>query len=198
MPARIRLIAVGAVAVVLGVWWAYPSAARQPSRLDVVIVGDGQVGEAAEPLVRRVRELGMSTELVQADACAALAAVGDLAAERDPAIVVLSPSAPDGCGPDYWPAARDAAGGARLIAMVQPGRTSAAARAAATAAWVEVADATLLLGERSFDVPPPERMACQWWDDCEADGQVSVRDGSGALTYAGGERLARTLAGMLP
>jgi len=25
-----------------------------------------------------------------------------------------------------------------------------------------------------------------------------VRDGSGALTYAGGERLARTLAGVLP
>jgi hypothetical protein len=196
MPARIRLIAVGAVAVVLGVWWAYPSAARERSRLDVVIVGDGQVGEAAEPLVRRVRELGMSAELVVADACAALATVGDLVADRDPSVVVLSPSAADGCGTPYWTAAE--VDGARLIAMVQPGRTTATARADAVAAGVEVADATVLLGERSFDVPPPERMACQWWDDCEPDGQVAVRDGSGALTGAGGERLARSLAGMLP
>jgi hypothetical protein len=198
MPARIRLIAVGAVAVVLGVWWAYPSAAREPARLDVVIVGDGQVGEAAEPLVRRVRELGMSAELVHADACSALGAIGDLAADREPSIVVLSPSAPAGCGAPYWAAAGDAVGDARLIALVQPGRTDPSARADAVTVGVEVADATVLLGERSFDVPPPERMPCQWWDDCESDGQVAVRDGSGALTPAGGERLARTLAGMLP
>ena len=89
-------------------------------------------------------------------------------------------------------------GDARLIAMLQPGRTSAAARADAVAARVELADASVLLGERSFDVAPPERMACQWWDDCDPDGQVAVRDDTGALTYAGGERLARTLAGVLP
>lgn len=198
MPARIRLIAVGAVAVVVGAWWVYPSAAREPSRLDVVIVGDGQVSEAAEPLTRRVRELGMSVELLTTDACAALGEVGALVADRDPSIVVLSPSAPDGCGPTYWIDAEAAAGQARLIAMIQPGLTAATARADLAAAGTEVADATALLGERSFDVAPPARLACQWWDACEADGHVAVRDGSGALTAAGGERLARTLAGMLP
>jgi hypothetical protein len=198
MPARIRLIAVGAAAVVLGVWWVYPSAAREPSRLDVVIVGDGQVSEAGEPLVRRVRELGMSVELLAADACAALTDVRTVVDERDPSIVVLSPSAADGCGGAYWAGAKQAAGDARLIAMVQPGRTSALARADVAASSVQVSDATGLLGERSFDVPAPERMACQWWDDCEPDGQVAVRGGDGALTYAGGERLARTLAGSLP
>lgn len=198
MPARIRLIAVGAVAVVLGAWWVYPSAAREPSRLDVVIVGDGQVGEVSEPLGRRVRELGMSVELVNADACATLADVAAFVDGRDPSIVVLSPSAADGCGASYWSAAKDAVGDAQLIAMLQPGRSGPAARADAVAARVDVADASVLLGERSFDIAAPERMPCQWWDDCDADGQVAVRDGSGALTYAGGERLARTLAGMLP
>jgi hypothetical protein len=198
MPARIRLIAVGAIAVVLGVWWVYPSAAREPSRLDVVIVGDGQVGEAAEPLVRRVRELGMSAELVAADACAALADVAALVDDRRPSVVVLSPAAPSGCGGSYWIDADAAVGDARLVALVQPGRTDATARGDLAAAGVEVADATVLLGERRFDVAPPTRLPCQWWDDCEPDGQVTVRDGSGALTAAGGERLARTLAGMLP
>jgi hypothetical protein len=198
MPARIRLIAVGAVAIVLGAWWVYPSAAREPSRLDVVIAGDGQVAEAAEPLVRRVRELGMTVELITTDACGALPEISTLVEDRDPSIVVLSPSAPSGCGASSWSDADAAAGDARLIALVQPGRTDADARLDLAAAGVEVADATVLLGERSFDVAPPERMPCQWWDDCEPDGQVAVRDGSGALTSAGGERLARALAGMLP
>lgn len=198
MPARIRLIAVGAVAVVLGVWWVYPSAAREPSRVDVMIVGDGLVAEAAEPLVRRVRELGMSVDLQVGDACVT---ADELAARVDalaPSIVVLSPSGPDGCGPAYWPSAGAAAGPARLIAMVQPGVTTAAARADLAAAGVEVADATRLLGEWDHDVAPPERRPCEWWDDCEPDGQVAVRDGAGVLTPAGGERLARTLAGQLP
>jgi hypothetical protein len=198
MPARIRLIAVGAVVVVLGAWWAYPSAARDPSRLDVLIVGDGQVAEASEPLVRRVRELGMSVELVVGDACAALSEVEAIADERTPSFVVLSPALPAGCGAPYWLAADAAVGDARLVALVQPGRTDATARGGLEAAGVEVADATVLLGERSFDVAPPTRRPCQWWDDCEPDGEVEVRDGSGALTAAGGERLARTLAGMLP
>lgn len=188
----------GAVAVVLGVWWVYPSAAREPSRLDVVIVGDGQITEAAEPLARRVRELGMTVELITTDACAALGELGSITEDRDPSIVVLSPSMPSGCGASYWFDADAAVGDARLIALVQPGRTDATARGDLTAAGVRVADATALLGERDFDVAPPERMGCQWWDDCEPDGQVAVRDGAGALTYAGGERLARTLAGMLP
>jgi hypothetical protein len=198
MPARIRLIAVGAVAVVLGVWWAYPSAAREPTRLDVLIVGDGQVGEAAEPLVRRVRELGMTVELITTDACTASGEVGTVTEDRPPSIVVLSPSAPSGCGAPFWFDADAAVGDARLVALVQPGRTDATARADLAVAGVEVADATVLLGARSFDMAPPERMPCQWWDDCEPDGQVAVRDGAGALTYAGGERLARTLAGVLP
>jgi hypothetical protein len=198
MPARIRLLAVGAIAVVLGVWWVYPSAAREPARLDVVIVGDGQVVEAAEPLARRVRELGMTVELITTDACGALPTVGSFIDERDPSIVVLSPSTPEGCGAAFWFDAETAAGDARLVALVQPGRTEATARADVAAAGVAVADATVLLGERSFDVPPPERLPCQWWDDCEPDGQVAVRDGARALTNAGAERLARTLAGMLP
>lgn len=198
MRARIRLFAVGAVAVVLGAWWVYPSAARDPGRLDVVIVGDGQVSEAAEPLARRVRELGMSAETIEADACVAASAVRELVEERSPSIVVVSPSAPDGCAAGEWAAVTAAAGDARVLAMVQPGRTSAAGRAQLAATGAEVVDATALLGEWDFDVQPPLRLPCQWWDDCEPDGLVAVRDPSGALTPAGGERLARTLAGMLP
>lgn len=206
MSARIRLIAVGAVVVVLGAWWGYPSAAREPSRLDVVIAGDGQVAQAAEPLVRRVRELGMTVELVQIDLCASQAEIERLVVERAPSILVLSPSAGT-CADDVWAAADAIAGGARVIGLVQPGSWSPGAIDAVAAAGIEVVDATRLLGDRSVeaigaggeaDVTAPSRLPCQWWDDCEPDGHVTVRDAGGALTAAGGERLARTLAGALP
>lgn len=205
MSARIRLIAVGAVVVVFGAWWGYPSAAREPGRLDVVIAGDGQVAQAAEPLVRRVRELGMTVELVQTDLCASRAELERLVVERTPSILVLSPAA-GACADDVWAAAGAMAGRPRVIGLVQPGRWRPGAIDAVAAAGVEVVDATRLLGgavdaigaDGEVDVMAPRRLPCQWWDDCEPDGQVTVRDASGALTPAGGERLARTLAGALP
>ena len=39
-----------------------------------------------------------------------------------------------------------------------------------------------LLGEETADGPPPTRIGCQWWDDCEPDGQVEIKvDGETAM-----------------
>jgi hypothetical protein len=161
-----------------------------------VIVGGGQVSQASEQLQRRVRELGMSVQLREADACAALPEVADVVQQRSPSIVVLSPVL--ACGPTFWEEARDAVDGARLVALVQPGVTDPAARDAIAAAGVEIVDATPLLGAGTAGEAAPTHQPCQWWEDCASDGTVEVRDGDGALTAAGAERLARTLAGALP
>lgn len=199
MTARIRLLAAGAAALLVVGWWAYPTLARDRDRLDVLLVGDGQVSEAAEPLQRRVRELGMSVQLVEADPCTA---AGQIVAEvdrSDPSILVVSTADPAACGPALWSGLRGAVGdGVRLIALLQPGRSAPDAAAMLRSEGVEVADATRLLGAGVGDGPPPTRIGCEWWDDCEPDGQVTIRDESGALTPAGGERLARVLAGVLP
>ncbi len=198
MPARIRLIAAGAAVLLVVGWWAWPAIARDPDRLDVLIVGDGQVSEASEPLQRRIRELGMSVELWEADPCTSAQQIADRIDDDDPAIVVVSTSDPAACGTALWAEVRGAAGPRRLIALVQPGRNDPAVPAVIGAAGIEVADPTRLLGAASADGPPPTRIGCQWWDDCDPDGQVEIRDTTGALTPAGGERLARTLAGVIP
>ena len=110
---------------------------------------------------------------------------------------MLSPVLACSCA-TFWDEARDAVDGARLIALVQPGVTDPAAREAIVAAGVETVDATALLGDGASDEPAPTQQPCQWWDDCAPDGIVEVRDGEGALTAAGAERLARRLAGALP
>jgi len=198
MPARIRLFAAGAVVLLLVGWWAFPSLARDPDRLDVLIVGDGQVAEASEPLQRRIRELGMNVELLEIDPCTSAQQIADEVDRSEPAITVVSTADPRACGPALWAEVRGAVSPTRLIALVQPGRNDPATPGVIRAAGIEVADATPLLGEATAEQPAPSRIGCQWWDDCEADGRVTIRDAGAALTDAGAERLARTLAGFIP
>lgn len=196
-PSRRRPILIGCgivAALLVGVWMWWPAIARDPQRVDVVVVGTGQVGEADQSIQRRIREEGQSVEMVRIDPCTDTA--GSLAAltEHRPSVVVLSTTDPAACA-ERWETllgdAADAAGGnPTLIVLTQTGQTTLPGDIAGQAV---VADPSRLLGDSSVT-----RIGCQWWDDCEPDGQVTIRTAEGSLTPAGAERVARVLVGTIP
>lgn len=202
---RALLVAIVACAA-LALWWWWPYLVRDPERVDVVVLGDGQVAEARDPLERRIRETGRSVRTLAAPVtwCDAVAQVVAETPAWSPSVVVVSVRAADpacsgfaSAGDDGWRRLVEAARPARVVLVVQPGPVPAGQPREVVEAlrlgggWI-VADPTELLGEEG-----EARLPCQWWDDCEGDGTVQVRDG-GRLTPAGGERLARVVAAVLP
>lgn len=199
--------AVGVVVLVAVVWWWWPTLRSDHERLDVLVVADGQVREGREQLDRRVRQRGLSIShtSVPASWCDAVDLVAEGVRDRAPGTVVVSVrSVEAGCdgfsaaaGPG-WGDLRAAAGAAAVVVVVQPGpaplgQTPAVVEVLRSGDVGIVADPTDLLGEEG-----EERRPCQWWDDCEADGQVAVRSADGALTAPGGERVARVLVAVIP
>lgn len=184
-------LAFGVALLAAALWWWWPSLARDPDRLDVLVVGDGEVTEASEPIARRIREEGMSVEVVALDPCANPSVVADAMGDRSPAVVVLSPSVPCADWPALVEAPRD--DDRQVIALVQPGTVTADDVAALDDLDVGIADPSRLVPSE-----PGARVACLWWDDCEADGLVVVRSPDGRLTSAGAERVARVLTGTIP
>ena len=188
-----RSVVIGVVAaLVFGLWWWWPSLTRDFDRVDVVVIGTDEVRQAHEPIRRRIREEGMSVELVDVDPCVDRAQVIAAVDEHRPTVVVLSPSR-QAC--DDWEdlvgAVRDATDDVTVIALAQTGAPDLVAGAAEAGAVVT--DPSRLLGGADAT-----RVGCLWWDDCEPDGQVTVRDADGRLTDAGGQRVARVLVGVVP
>jgi hypothetical protein len=208
---RFRLVAWLAIAVVavgLFVAWWWPALARDPQRLDVLVVGDGLVTQARDDLARRVRQSGESVDVVEASArtlCDARRDVDDLAGSRHPATIVLSFAELGTCAEPF-----DLATDARVVVLGQPPSTPTQAGTLATMAafadanGYDFVDPTHLLGTSSKET----RIGCQWWDTpgagedrpglgkCQPDGQVTVWTGD-SLTPAGSERFARALVGAL-
>ncbi len=208
------MVAWGAIAVVafvavgLFVAWWWPALARDPDRLDVLVVGDGLVTQARDDLARRVRQNGESVEVMDAPdrtLCDAHGDIEDLAGSRHPATIVLSFAELGSCTAPF-----DLATDARVVVLGQPPSTPAqAGDLAAMAAFAganryDYVDPTHLLGTSSQEA----RIGCQWWDtpgagedrpglgQCQPDGQVTVW-ADGTLTPAGSERFARALVGAL-
>jgi hypothetical protein len=192
----VRVSAICVVGLSFVLWWWWPSLTRDPDRIDVAVVGVGQVTEADEAIQRRIREQGMSVAMVPDEPCDAVDAVADELARLDPSVVVLSPSSSAACAgrwDDLLGAVRSTLGDATVIVLGQTGVLDAATRAELDPLDVVIADPTRLLGDASV-----LRSGCQWWDDCEPDGQISLRDDTGALTPAGAQRVARVLVGTIP
>jgi hypothetical protein len=211
----VAVVSTVAVAVAV-VWWWWPNfrpgtteADLRSGSADVVVVADGQVAEAADEVARRIREYGRS--VVDAGGasswCDAERVLPSLVERHRPGVVVVSirdetSDCDDFAKPETpgWARLAGAVAPARLIVVVQPGPpgigqpgvTRAALYALGASSSVILADPTPLLGEEA-----QERLPCQWWDDCAADGLVTVRV-AGLLTTAGGERFARTIAAVLP
>lgn len=193
-PVRVAAAVVVGLAFVL--WWWWPSLARDPDRTDVAVVGVGQVVDADEPIQRRIREQGMSVEMIPTEPCSDISAVADRLDSLDPSVVVLSPTTATSCAgqwSDLLAAVRSVTDDATVIVLGQTGSLDATTLADIEPLDVVVADPTRLLGDASV-----VRMGCQWWDDCEPDGQVALRDENGALTPAGAQRIARVLVGTIP
>lgn len=190
------------VAVILA--WLWPGLVRGGDRLDVVVLGDGEVAAHADTISRRLHERGLRVALdLDVAFCDAAARVADSPAS----MVVLSYQRAEACDGDAtaaWDATVEAAGDRRVLLLVQPGPPPAGQDPEVRAIIggleprrdVIVADPSTLLAEASGS---PSRLPCQWWDDCEPDGFVTVRSGEGGpLTPAGGQRLARVLTGAVP
>jgi hypothetical protein len=190
-------------------FYLWPAVARSSARTDVVLAGDGQLSASSFSLGRRLRERGDSVDdaLLVESACGSTAALARRRAELDPTLVVISyraappPSCPDGGDPAAFVRGLVAAARpAGVLLVVQPGAGGqdadmvAALRAYDGAKGVTVVDPTRLL----TSLADPERAACQWWDDCDLDGSVAIRDAGGALTLAGRERVARAVAAAVP
>jgi hypothetical protein len=200
------VIAVVGVGLFVAWWW--PAVARDPDRLDVLVVGDGLVTQARDDLARRVRQRGESVEVVDATArtlCDARSEIEHLAGSKHPSTVVLSFAQLGTCGAPF-----DLGADARVVVLGQTPATPAhagdltAIAAFAAANGDDYVDPTHLLGTSSEET----RIGCQWWDTpgagedrpglgkCQPDGQVTVWTG-GTLTPAGSERFARALVGAL-
>lgn len=192
----VRVAAAVVVGLAFVLWWWWPSLARDPDRTDVAVVGVGQVVEADEAIQRRIREQGMSVEMVPTEPCADIDAVADRLDALDPSVVVLSPTTAASCAGQWSElvgAVRSVTDDATVIVLGQTGSLDATTTSDLEPLDVVVADPTRLLGDASV-----VRSGCQWWDDCESDGQVALRDENGALTPAGAQRVARVLVGTIP
>jgi hypothetical protein len=174
---RWRWLVTATALLCVGLWWSWPTLTRSSSA-DVLVVGDGAVGQATDEIARRFRQEGNVVEvLVAEDGCTGLPAdIGG--AER----IVVSFAQWDGCGP--WP-------GAVSLLVQQPGGGDP--RAVADGRRARLAT-DLFTGA--------DRVPCEWWDTpgdgeqrpglgrCEVDGMVTVIEDE-VLTDAGRERFAR-------
>lgn len=127
---------------------------------------------------RSLRERGRRAQVVVADTgwCGAVTAAQQLPALWR--VVVADPE--PGCDP--W---SDVTQGERWF-WIAPSGVDAAIQVPSD---VTVVDMSWSLGDGGT-----LRRACEWWDACEADGQVAVRSEPGVMTPAGLARLARTTA----
>ena len=183
------------VLLVAGVlWWQWPVVAGYDARLDVALVTDRFLSSTERPITYRIHEDGRSLRWVgeAGSWCDAAAAVQRVVAESRPAAIVLSFGDAGGCGPAAVTAAVRAAGGHRVLIVVQPGRS--AVETTADRAGATLIDPSRFVGDQAVATSMP----CQWWDTCGADGTVPVRAADGSLTPEGGDRVARLIVAQLP
>jgi len=159
-------------------WWAWPTLSGADAKPPVVVVLQPSDAAFARTVEITIREQGRRARVVVAEAgwCEATAVGTALQASRR--VVVADPE--PGCDPwssvgsdDHW--VWIAPSGLRDQPSLPPG--------------VTVVDMTWSLGDGGT-----LRRPCEWWDECDGDGQVAVRSEPGVLTVAGATRIARTVA----
>ena len=201
-PRGLQRLAPRAIVLALIVWW-WPSLTDAGDAVNVMLAGDPEIVADSNPIIRRLREGGLNVEVHAewASWCDASSALRPRMAEIDAEVIVVSFRRAGECG---RAAVTDLAAAAAAedipLIVLQPGQGISDSEVDAAIVDLDVADqathanAARLLGDDSL----VERMPCQWWDDCEPDGMVAVRDAAGALTDAGLERMARVLVAVVP
>lgn len=177
-----RVAALAVVIVGAAVWWAWPMLTRD-DRPDVLVIDDGFLAGGRRSLELRARESGRTVRWTEFDVtwCDDPAELRRVLDDVDPHRVVLTAAPTPACTMSIG----DALSGYDPVAVVEPG--TAVAPADLTAAGFAVEDPEHLIGRPSPDL----RLACLWWEACEPEGHVAVRDAIGDLTPVGYERLAR-------
>ncbi len=204
-PRGLQRLGPRAVVLALIIWW-WPSLTGAGDTVDVLLSGDAEIVADSNPVLRRLREAGLEVAVHPewSDWCDAYAGLAPVLESTDPEVVVLSfrheGTCDRGAGPPFGYLAEQVAAEKIPLVVLQPGQGpptegfGPALAALDDYDHVTIADASRLLG----DGPTAERAPCQWWDDCDPDGMVAVRDAGGALTPAGLERLARVLVSVIP
>lgn len=189
---RRRFVATGVLLVALVAivaWWWWPTIAGRSDRLDVLVLGDLFIQDAEVPISQQIRQTGRSVEIVALPAGWCTETVAREVISRRPATVVVS----SGSGTDCAAALLEELEVLvpTVVAVVQPGRGPTVHEL--TRWTAAVVDPERLVGVTADSL----RLPCLWWDDCEPDGAVEVRDAGGALTSAGAQRVARMIVSEL-
>ncbi|MEZ5216608.1 MAG: hypothetical protein R2705_22450 [Ilumatobacteraceae bacterium] len=180
-PRRWRAGAFGGLALVAA-WLLVPMVSTSTPGPDVAVGLPADVSNAQDRVERYVREFGHGVVTVSWSCDAPLTAAGD----RRTVAVVTSDVAP--C-PEAFAAAS-------VIVLLDP--------SVSLDPGLVGEDRRVIDGSGLIPGGPGARIGCAWWEPfdggavgCEPDGQVTVRDSTGALTEAGAERLARLVVAAL-
>lgn len=184
----IAVVVAAAALLVVGLWWVWPTFAHD-DRPGVLVVDDGFLAGGRRSVELRAREDGMTVRWATFDDswCSDPAGLTRLVDEADPHHVVLAYGGPSSCLGAITPALDDR----RVVAVAEPGSGTGAA-ALAGAGFV-VVDPARLVGLPADD----PRRTCEWWERCDIDGRIAVRDPQGTLTTDGQERIARMIVAAL-
>lgn len=200
LPARtdryLRRLIVLLCVLVLGVAWWWPRLSGRGSELGVLVVGNGQFEQSRDAIERQVRGLGLSVQWddTATSWCDAAELLPQLLVTQRPQRIVASFVATGSCA-DGVAAVAKAVASSDLVVQLQPGLQSeqlVKQLAALGVSGVTWADPTALLPALGTDAP------CSWWDDCTPGGTIAIRLLDATLTDAGAQRVARTLAAVLP
>jgi len=173
--------------VVAGVWWLWPTLAGSQHHTDVLVVGDGMLGEARQSIEQQVREAGLSVEWYESSGwCDEIGGLASVVEDVEPARVVVAFDGTATC----VDAAATAIGGADGVAVVIPGAGPEPTTVAA--AGFDTVDPSRLIG-----VAGSVELPCEWWEQTCPPTGTTVRGADGGLTEAGAERLARVVAASL-
>jgi hypothetical protein len=176
-----RRLRVGALTVVvlavLG-WWAWPTITGADDTAPVVVVITPAFDGVNDRFEGELRTRGRAAQVVVAREgwCQVVEAGRDLDASLR--VVVADPE--PGCDP--W----ESSGESGSWWWIAP---SGVGDEVVVPSNVSVLDLGWTLGDAGT-----LRRGCEWWDDCEPDGQITLRSEPGVLTPAGLERVARVVA----
>lgn len=159
-------------------WWGWPTLSGADDDPPVIVVLENSLADAAPVFDKAIRERGRRARVVVLEGAWCAGPPALTSQEATLRVVVADPE--PGCDP--WSQIPEASNW-RWIAPsgLPPDRPAPD--------WVAGVDLTWSLGDGGV-----LRRACEWWDVCEADGQIAVRSEPGVLTFAGAVRVARTIA----
>jgi hypothetical protein len=190
MSTRVSTRVLGAVVVgivaVVALWWLWPTLAGD-DRTGVLVVDDGFLAPGRRSLELRTRETGRTVRWDAFDQrwCADPGPFEQLVDDVDPQVVVVA------VGDTSCASTVTRALAGRRVVLVE--ERASGGLAALERGDAEVVDPARLLGPADPDL----RLDCEWWESCDIDGRIAVRDAVGVPNAAGQERIARMIVAAL-